>query len=106
MDLLVKIDKFIRDLDASPSVQAVSEVLRIHAQALGFEWFSYQLLIPPAGAPPGHFYITGYPREWTGRYVHEGYLSHDMVARHAARTLRPFPWLEIGRVRDFTSDQQ
>jgi LuxR family quorum sensing-dependent transcriptional regulator len=106
MDFLGKIDQFIRDLDASPDVEAVCQVLRIQTFALGFEWFSYQLLIPPADTPPGYFYVTSYPREWTARYVGEGHISHDMVSRHAARTVRPFRWLEIGRVGDFTPDQQ
>jgi DNA-binding CsgD family transcriptional regulator len=106
MDFLGKIDRFIRRMDESPNVEAVCEILRDHVDSLGFEWFSYQLLVPPMSTPPGHFYITGYPREWTERYVNEGHISHDMVSRHAARTVRPFPWLEIGRVSDFTADQQ
>src|SRR5262245_66081133 len=106
MDFLGQIDQFIRDLDDSPNVETVCQVLRSRSNALGFEWFSYQLLIPPSGMPPGHFCITGYPREWTERYVRKGHISHDMVSRHAARTIRPFPWLEIGRIADFTPDQQ
>jgi LuxR family transcriptional regulator, quorum-sensing system regulator BjaR1 len=106
MDFLDKIDQFIRDLDASPNVEAISKVLRTHADALGFEWLTYQLLVPPAGMPPGRFYVTTYPREWTKRYAGEGYISHDMVVRHATRAMRPFAWLEIGRLSDFTPDQQ
>jgi DNA-binding CsgD family transcriptional regulator len=106
MDFLGRIDQFIDELDACPDVEAVCQVLRTHVDALGFEWVTYQLLVPPAGAPPGRFVITTYPPEWRGRYAGEGYISHDMVLRHAARSVRPFPWLEIGRISDFTPDQQ
>ncbi len=106
MDFLGRIDQLIRNLDASPTVEAAAQVLCTYANPLGFEWLSYMLLVPPAGGPPGRFVITTYPPEWRARYAGEGYVSHDMVLRHAMRTARPFRWVEIGRIGDFTSEQQ
>lgn len=105
MDVLGKIDQFIREIDASDDIESAALALRKQIDLLGFEQFSYQLLRSPQGPRPG-FYITGYPQEWDKLYTGKGYVSHDMVSRHAARVIRPFTWLEIGRFKDFTEDQK
>ena len=38
--------------------------------------------------------------------MEKNHVSYDMVSRHAARIIRPFSWLEIGRFNDFTEDQK
>ncbi len=105
MDKLGQIDDFIREVDDAKDIETVTVALRKQVDILGFEQFSYQLLRSPQGPRP-QFYITGYPKEWTKRYVENNYVADDMVSRHAARIIRPFSWLEIGRFNDFTEDQK
>lgn len=105
MDSLGAIDQFIREIDASTDIQSITIALRKQIDLLGFEQFSYQLLKSPQGPRP-QFYITGYPQAWDQRYTEKNYVSHDMVSRHAARIIRPFSWLEIGRFNDFTPEQK
>jgi DNA-binding CsgD family transcriptional regulator len=105
MDPLGQVDQFIQEIDMAQDIEAITLALRKHVDFLGFEWFSYQFLRSHEGPRP-RYYITGYPKEWTSRYVEKKHISNDMVSRHAAQVMRPFSWLEIGRLDDFTDDQQ
>ena len=105
MDPLGRIDTFIREIDKAKDIEAITLALRKQVDLLGFECFSYQLLKSPQGPRPT-YYITAYPKEWTRTYVEKNHVSNDMVSRHAARIIRPFSWMEIGRFDDFTEDQK
>ena len=105
MDNLGLTDQFIREIDEAQNIEAVTLALRKNIDLLGFERSSYQLLRSPQGLRP-KFYITGYSTEWTRQYVEKNYVSDDMVSRHGTRVVRPFSWLEIGRLSDLTDDQQ
>lgn len=105
LEYLGQIEQFIREIDAAQNIEAITLALRKTIDLLGFEQFSYQVLRSPQGPRP-KFYITGYPQEWTKRYIEKNHVSNDMVSRHAARVIRPFSWLEIGRFGDFTDAQK
>lgn len=105
MDALGKIDQFISEINCANDLIDLAQALREYTKILGFNKFSFQILKSPHGPRPT-FYLTGFPEEWTKRYVSGSYVRHDMIARNAARIIRPFTWLEIGRFDDYTNDQK
>lgn len=38
--------------------------------------------------------VSSWPQEWLKRYVRQGYVAYDPVARHCAKTALPFQWTE------------
>jgi len=102
---LARVDDFINEAEFCQNLEQMCQILREYTADLGFEKFSYLLLMPSNGKLKP-FYISSYPREWTQRYVENKYISQDMVARHAARVMLPFSWTEIGLLKEFTPEQQ
>jgi len=105
MEFLGPIDVFIREVNEANNIEMLTLALRKHVDLLGFERFSYQLLKSPEGPRP-NLYLNSYPAEWTKRYVEQNHVSNDMISRFAARVVRPFSWLEVGRFDDLTEDQK
>jgi LuxR family transcriptional regulator, activator of conjugal transfer of Ti plasmids len=103
-DPLRWIDGFVASVEDCSTAQGVRDMLRKHTQALGFEKFSYQRLLPPTGRVE-KFYVSTYPREWIVRYNECRYLSVDVRSLASSRFARPYNWSEIGPLSSFTLDQ-
>lgn len=100
-----QIDCFIAAMDSARSIDDIFLATKSQIQALGFDYFGYQLLAPPIG-PAVRLYLTNKPNGWTCRYIEQKYVSDDLVTRHAARTLRPFLWRDISQERLITPTQR
>jgi DNA-binding CsgD family transcriptional regulator len=105
MEPLGKIDDFVREIDCALTPEDVTTALAKHVAYLGFEYFTLQVLRTSDGACLSGD-ITTYPKGWVKRYKEQHYVSHDMVSRYAARSIRPFTWTDIGNFEDFTDDQK
>jgi LuxR family transcriptional activator of conjugal transfer of Ti plasmids len=102
---LGQVDVFISAINAAKNIESLSAATYRQICHQGFEFFSYQLIAAPIGPRP-LLYMTSYPKGWTMRYFEKHYISDDMVTRHAAQTIRPFLWPEIGALQSFTQTQR
>jgi DNA-binding CsgD family transcriptional regulator len=99
------IDQYISSIGRAESVGQVVEALGSEISNFGFEWFTYEMIVPPEG-PINVFYRTTYPEVWTARYSEQRYGRGDIVVSHAMRTSRPFLWRDIDRHPHLTAAQK
>jgi len=102
---LDKVDVFISQVDAAKSAKDVLRVLKQHITNLGFDRFSYQVIVPPTGSAKD-YYLGTYPDEWVKRYNEMKYISVDILGRLASTVSRPFKWSDAGPISSFTPLQQ
>lgn len=105
MDSFSAIDRFISEVGAAQTLEAVFAALRRETQALGFPWCTYELEWPREGVGQNLFSTT-YPDEFIARYISERYASNDLVCRYAGQKIRPFSFDEVVRNRHITEAQK
>ncbi len=64
------------------------------SRKMGFERFAYALTINAPSLKPQQYIISGYPSEWTDRYLARRYFKIDPVIRHAENSTLPAIWDE------------
>lgn len=102
---LGRLESFLQGVDAAKNDGELHKVVRKQITRQGFEFFSYQLLLPPSG-PRILLYLTGFQKEWSLRYFERKYIRDDLVSRHAAASVKPFLWNEITHERFYTPTQK
>lgn len=64
------------------------------SKQMGFEKFAYALSIKAPSLKPQQYIISGYPNEWTDRYLARQYFKIDPLIRHAENSSLPAIWDE------------
>jgi DNA-binding CsgD family transcriptional regulator len=65
------------------------------ANAEGFRYFVFGLIVPRPEGRSLQFVLTNYPHEWLRIYDHFGYIRLDPVAASILTSIRPFAWDEL-----------
>lgn len=60
---------------------------------LGYEHFIYGVQVNVSLTRPYQFVLSGYPKEWRGHYVEQGYQEIDPTVEHCIRDRRVIPIL-------------
>jgi LuxR family quorum sensing-dependent transcriptional regulator len=86
------VDSLIAPLATARSREQVFETLAAHIARFGFDWFTYEMLVPPGTDEP--FYNTTYPADWMARYIERRHGRSDILLSYMTRMVRPFLWHE------------
>lgn len=89
------IQTFLRalpQLEQAHSLADVKRFCRAQADALGFEHFIYAMRVPTGFREARMVVANGYPTDWIGRYMDQGYAEHDPILRHCVRSVLPLAW--------------
>lgn len=90
-------EKFHRIVDALAKAGSVAE---IHEQCSGlsevsgFDLFQYGAIIPNPFTAPTVIIISGYPPEWLGHYLEQGYIGIDPIVTHCCSKTVAINWEE------------
>jgi DNA-binding CsgD family transcriptional regulator len=87
-----RIDRYIADIAGAKTIEQALSALRAELTRLGFEWFTYEMIVAPEGRQGA--FLTNFPEVWIDRYSERRYARDDAVIDHAMRTARPFLWRE------------
>lgn len=98
------IDHFISDIGEARTIREIFDALSLQIGQLGFEWFTYEMLVPPEG-PHEIFFHTTYPLGFVEPYIKQRYARDDIVLTNALRQVRPVLWSEINRHPHLTAPQ-
>jgi DNA-binding CsgD family transcriptional regulator len=99
-----KVENLIATIGDAATSDDVFAAVQKHVELLGFEYFLYDLVIPPTGLRPT--YYTNYPKEYVKQYIAKRYARYDTIINHAATTIRPFEWNDVVRMNQLTANQK
>lgn len=107
MDIFKILDEFISNVDSAKSVQDVFDFLRRQIERLGFNMYTYILMVSPDEKAPSHpLWVSSYPLNWTEYYLENHFGPDDLVVRHSAASAVPFSWAELKKRYVFTKAQK
>ena len=99
------LDDFITEIAGAWSRRQILDALGVQIGQLGFEWFTYEMLVPPEG-PHEAFYRTTFPKGFVEPYIERRYARDDIVIAYALGHIRPVLWSEINRHPHLTTTQR
>ncbi|MGK3996984.1 helix-turn-helix transcriptional regulator [Sorangium sp. So ce1024] len=86
----------LQGFSTADSLDDVTELLRLHASRLGFEWFVYALDLHEGGPSSRLALANGYPGAWIEHYFREGFLGQDPVMTYCREHIVPTEWSSLG----------
>ncbi|XXY50939.1 LuxR family transcriptional regulator [Sorangium sp. So ce269] len=86
----------LQGFSTADSLLGVTELLRLHASELGFEWFVYALELQEGGPSSRLALANGYPEAWIEHYFREGLLGQDPVMTYCREHIVPTEWSSLG----------
>jgi LuxR family transcriptional regulator, quorum-sensing system regulator SolR len=81
--------------DAMERAQGPKELrveMQKFARQMGFEHYTYALVVNTPALKPQQYIINGFPQKWLERYLAKGYFKVDPVIGHAERSTLPAIW--------------
>ena len=107
MDIFKILDGFISDIDATADVQEVFDLLRKQVERVGFNMYTYILMVSPEEKSPANpLWVSSYPLNWTEHYLENNLGPDDLVVRHSAISNVPFSWSDLKKRYVFTKAQK
>ncbi|MEO3715581.1 LuxR family transcriptional regulator [Roseateles flavus] len=87
-------DKLLLEIDAVDCEHALFATVQESAQALGFEYCAYGMLIPVPAMNPKTFMLNSYPATWQQHYARNSYLDIDPTVHAGRRSSQPILWCD------------
>ncbi|MBS2017066.1 MAG: LuxR family transcriptional regulator [Deltaproteobacteria bacterium] len=82
----------LQQFGAAEGSGAIAELLRKHADELGYASFIYALRVPATFADAKVVQIKGYPDAWLDRYWEASYYAVDPVIDYCTHHILPIEW--------------
>lgn len=89
-----KYDRIVDALSRAGSIDEIQEQCSVLSEITGFDLFQYGAVIPNACTGPVAIIISGYPPEWLGHYLEQGYIGVDPVVTHCCSKMVAMNWEE------------
>lgn len=87
-----KYNQIVDALSRAASIAEIHEQCTALSELSGCDLFQYGVIIPDAFNGPKVIIISGYPSEWLGHYLEQGYLGIDPIVTHCCGNIRAIDW--------------
>lgn len=84
--------RIVDALSRAGSIDEIHEQCTGLSDMAGFDLFQYGAIIPTTFTDSKVIIISGYPPEWLGHYIEQGYLSIDPIVTHCRNNLLAIDW--------------